>query len=54
MLVFALHARYSKCFYRITRVAFETRSTGKIVVMSQKLLNIAENLNLLVCLGYKV
>ena len=41
-------------FFRILREAFETRSTGKIVIMQQKLLNISENLNLFVCPGYNL
>ena len=46
MLVFALHSLYFKCFFffGITRKAFETCSTGKIVVVWQKLLNITAKL----------
>ena len=41
-------------FYRTTREAFETWSTGKIVLIELKLLNITENLSLLVCPGYNL
>ena len=41
-------------FSRILGEAFETRSTGTVVVMQQKLLNITENLNLSVCPGYNL